>query len=320
MTKHHRKVPQELDGYRFDHALSQSFVQFSRARLARWADQGAATLNGEPAGQRQKVHTGDMLEVTEQIETLTKAAAEAMSLTIAYEDPWCLVIDKPAGLVVHPGASNGTGTLMNGLLHFDPALAGIPRAGIIHRLDKDTSGLLVVSRTPTAHLMLVAALQQRLLHREYLAVVEGRPPERGSITAPIGPARSDPRHQAVDELHGKYAKTDFTVAGGGNGRSLVRCVLHSGRTHQIRVHLAHIGHPLVGDPMYGNGPVACLRGQALHATQLTFPHPNGKGPVTVLSPPPPMFEQLLTPGANEEHRCARSSTRLPGQPQQQWLP
>lgn len=280
------QVPEVLHGQRLDRVLSSLMPDVSRNRVQRWIDDGRVQLNAaEVRNRRQAVATDDTLRVQPQFEAVIEAQPEAIALDIVHADDDCLVINKPAGLVVHPGAGNASGTLQNALLHFDAALEQIPRAGLVHRLDKNTSGLLLVARTPQAHHLLTQALQAREIHREYQAVVWGRVIAGGEVDAPLARHPTD--------------RTRFHVAGGGReslthyrvlsrhvAHSVLKLKLETGRTHQIRVHMQHIGHPLVGDPTYGrrgvgakglstvaDEAVAGFRRQALHARRLAFDHP-----------------------------------------------
>jgi 23S rRNA pseudouridine1911/1915/1917 synthase len=279
------RVPDDAAGRRFDQVLADLFPDFSRSRLAAWIKAGAARLDGAEVLPRHIVHGGESIAVDVRAEREIGAAAEDIPLDIRYEDADVIVVDKPAGLVVHPGAGNPAGTLQNALLHHDPKLAEIPRGGIVHRLDKDTSGLMVVARSMRAHTSLVEQLGERDVHRQYLAVVYGRIIAGGTIEAPIGRHPRDRLKQAVRE-DGREAITHYRVRERFRALTLVECRLETGRTHQIRVHLAHARHPLVGDAVYGGGLrlpkgasaelVEALRGfrrQALHAERLEFAHP-----------------------------------------------
>ncbi|NMW25857.1 23S rRNA pseudouridine(1911/1915/1917) synthase RluD, partial [Rhodanobacter denitrificans] len=236
---------------------------------------------------RQLLRGGEQVCLQVELENEVSSAPEDIALTIVHEDAHLLVLNKPAGLVVHPGAGNPAGTLLNALLHHDPRLAELPRAGIVHRLDKDTSGLMVVARTLPAYTALVDLLSRHEVERQYEAVVLGTMVAGGTVDAPIGRSMGDRLRQAVrDEEDGKRAVTHYRLRERFRAHSLLQCQLETGRTHQIRVHLAHIGHPLIGDPLYGGGLklpkgasaelVAVLRGfrrQALHAEKLSFIHP-----------------------------------------------
>jgi 23S rRNA pseudouridine1911/1915/1917 synthase len=286
-------VPDEAAGRRFDQVLADLFPDFSRSRLAAWIKAGAARLDGAEVLPRHIVRGGEAIAVEVRAEREIGAAAEDIPLDIRYEDADVIVVNKPAGLVVHPGAGNPAGTLQNALLHHDPKLAGIPRGGIVHRLDKDTSGLLVVARSMRAHTSLVEQLGARDVHRQYLAVVYGRIIAGGTIDAPIGRHPRDRLKQAVRD-DGREALTHYRVRERFRALTLVECRLETGRTHQIRVHLAHARHPLVGDAVYGSGLrlpkgasarlAEALRGfrrQALHAERLEFAHPSGGRTIAV---------------------------------------
>ncbi len=280
-------VPLSLAGKRFDQALAEMFPDFSRSRLSEWIKSGDALLDGQPARPRDPVRGGETVSVNLRTEVETTSVAENIPLDLVYQDADVLVINKPAGLVVHPGAGNPRGTLVNALLHFDARLAELPRAGIVHRLDKDTSGLMVVARSLRAHAGLIEQLSGREVHRQYLAVVVGPMIAGSTVNAPIGRHATDRVRQAVvKQGQGREAITHYRVRERFRAHTLVECRLETGRTHQIRVHMAHAKHPLVGDPLYGGSfklPKAAtpeltemLRGfkrQALHAEKLSFRHP-----------------------------------------------
>lgn len=279
------QVPDALDGQRFDRVLAALFPQFSRARLQRWIKEGKATVEGRPARAKDAVAAGARLQVLAQVEPDPAWAPEALALEVVYEDDALLVINKPPGLVVHPAAGNYSGTLVNALLHYAPELAGLPRAGIVHRLDKDTSGLMVVARTVQAHHALVKQLQARQVTRIYAAVVEGVLVSGGTVNAPMARHGVDRQRMAV-VAGGRDAITHYRVRERFRSHSLIEVRLETGRTHQIRVHMAHLHHPVVGDPVYGRLriPKGCapamaeaLRGfrrQALHAEHLELDHPG----------------------------------------------
>ncbi len=272
-------VPVDCAGWRLDRALARLLPEFSRSRLAEWIRRHQVTLDGQPALPRRKVRGGETIRVVPERDPHQLAfQPQDIPLAIVFEDESLLVVDKPAGLVVHPGSGNWQGTMLNALLMHAPQLAHLPRAGIVHRLDKDTSGLLVVAKTLLAHADLVRQLQTRSVTREYLAVVHGRVARDGKVDAPVGRHPVSRTRMAV-VARGKPAVTHYRVIERFAHATLLRCRLETGRTHQIRVHLSSIGHPLVGDPAYG-GNRAQARGhavpfgrQALHAEKLALVHP-----------------------------------------------
>lgn len=282
------EVPASLAGERLDKALAQLFPEFSRSRLQSWIDAQRVRVDGAPAKIRQPVPLGATIElVPDLLPEQLAFTPEPVPLDIVYEDDALVVINKPAGLVVHPAAGNWSGTILNGLLHrYGDAAVGLPRAGIVHRLDKETSGLMVVARTLAAQTDLVRQLQARTVKRRYFALVWGAMPDEGTIDAPIG---RDPRERTrmavVTGASGKPARTHFrtvdTCLWQRQPVSAIQCDLETGRTHQIRVHCSHVGHPLLGDPVYGRArgkrSVAPLPGgfarQALHAWRLGLVHP-----------------------------------------------
>ncbi|MCC6302543.1 MAG: 23S rRNA pseudouridine(1911/1915/1917) synthase RluD [Gammaproteobacteria bacterium] len=299
------QVPDALAGQRLDRALAELFPEYSRARLQQWMEEGRVSVDGRRPRPRDKARGGERVELLARVERDTAWQAEARALEIVYEDADLLVIDKPAGLVVHPAAGNRAGTLLNALLHHAPELALLPRAGIVHRLDKDTSGLLVVARTLVAHKRLVDALQARAVEREYEAVVCGVMTAGGRIDAPIGRHPTQRTRMAVRE-QGRAAVSHYRVLESFRAHTRVQVRLESGRTHQIRVHMAHIRHPLVGDPVYGGrlrlpaggdpGLAEALRGfrrQALHARRLALAHPATGAGMEWSAPLPGDMEGLL---------------------------
>lgn len=306
-VQHETTVPLDAAGRRFDQTLAGLFPDYSRSRLTAWIKSGAATLDGVTVPPRQLVRGGERVRLDAELETEVADAPEAIPLTIVFEDDHLLVLDKPAGLVVHPGAGNPSGTLLNALLAHDAQLAELPRAGIVHRLDKDTTGLMVVAKTLPAQTALVDMLSRHDVRRQYAAVVLGSLVAGGTVDAPIGRSMGDRLRQAVrDEETGKHAVTHYRVRERFRAHSLIQCNLETGRTHQIRVHLTHIGHPLVGDPLYGGGLklprraapelVAALRGfrrQALHAEALAFDHPVTGEPMAFTAPEPADLTALL---------------------------
>jgi 23S rRNA pseudouridine1911/1915/1917 synthase len=287
------EVPAHAAGERFDHALAQALPQFSRTRLKAWIESGRVTLDGALAEPKQKLAGGERVVVTPQADPRSGAdLAEPIALSIVHEDAALVVVDKPSGLVVHPGSGNWQGTLMNALLHHLPSLAALPRAGIVHRLDKDTSGLMVVAKTLAAQTDLVRQLAARTIKREYLAIANGDVSHAGTIDAPIGrhPTR---RTKMAVVATGKPARTHYGVVERFGVATLVRCTLETGRTHQIRVHFASLGHPLVGDPVYGRAGAVSFERQALHATRLALVHPVSREQCEWSAPPPPDFAALL---------------------------
>jgi len=282
------EVPDDLAGERLDKVLARIFPEFSRSRLQGWIEEQRVRVDGKPAKVRQPVPLGATIElVPDLLPEQLAFTPEPVPLDVVYEDDAIVVIDKPAGLVVHPAAGNWRGTLLNGLLYrYGEAAAGLPRAGIVHRLDKETSGLMVVARTLEAQTDLVRQLQARTVKRRYLALVWGNMPDEGTVDAPIG---RDPRERTrmavVKGAAGKPARTHFRridkTVWQNQPVSAIHCDLETGRTHQIRVHCAHIGHPLLGDPVYGHArgkrSVAALPNgfarQALHAWRLGLVHP-----------------------------------------------
>jgi 23S rRNA pseudouridine1911/1915/1917 synthase len=290
---HELTLSAELAGSRFDAALARTLPQYSRSRLRAWIDAGRVTLEGRVASPTQRVRGDERVVVRPIAEPDAGAPApEAIALAVVHEDDALFVIDKPAGLVVHPGAGNRTGTLQNALLHLAPELARVPRSGIVHRLDKDTSGLLVVAKTLEAQTDLVRQLAARTVHREYLALAAGDVRRGGTIEAPIGRHPTRRTTMAVVAT-GKPARTHYEVVERFGTATLLACRLETGRTHQIRVHLASLGHPLLGDPAYGRRGVSPLGRQALHAARLALVHPTTHRPREWRSPPPADFAELL---------------------------
>jgi 23S rRNA pseudouridine1911/1915/1917 synthase len=305
-------IPVESAGRRFDQALADLFPDYSRSRLTSWIKAGAVLLDGVQVIPRHIVFGGETVSLTVRMEREVRASGEDIALDIRYEDEDVIVINKPPGLIVHPGAGNPDGTLQNALLHHDPNLAGIPRAGLVHRLDKDTSGLMVVARTLRAHTSLVEQLSERSVHRQYEALVYGPMVAGGKIDQPIGRHPVDRLKQAVRE-DGREAVTHYRVRERFRALTLVECRLETGRTHQIRVHMAYVRHPIVGDLVYGNlrlpkGATTeladALRGfrrQALHAERLEFQHPGNGEMVVVEAERPTDMEALLAAAREDTH-------------------
>ena len=287
------RIPLELAGTRLDQALARLLPGHSRSRLAKLIESGHVRVDGEPAAGRLKLKSGEAVDV-ELVPRPAEEAfrAEAIELAIVHEDDDILVVDKPAGLVVHPGSGNWAGTMLNALLHHAPGLERLPRAGIVHRLDKDTSGLLVVARNEPAQLDLVRQLQARTVKRTYLALVRGHVAADGTVDAPIGRHPGQRTRMAVVS-GGKPAVTHYRVRERFPEHTLLVCELETGRTHQIRVHLASIGHPIEGDPTYAGRRAGKLARQALHAWKLALRHPRTGQSVRFESKLPADFRDLL---------------------------
>jgi 23S rRNA pseudouridine1911/1915/1917 synthase len=298
------KVPSECGGLRLDQVLAKLLPEYSRSRLQGWIENEQVLLNGTPGTIKQRVWGGEKLDIAPQSDPSEQPhLAEDIELNIVYEDDSILIINKPVGLVVHPGSGNWQGTLLNALLNYAPQLAEIPRAGIVHRLDKDTSGLLVVAKTITSQTDLVRQLQARSVKREYLALVSGELERNGKVDAPIDRHPSQRTKMAV-VLDGKPAITHYIIEERFPGCTLLRCKLETGRTHQIRVHMAHIRHPLVGDNIYIKGTQKCppnmravlsaFARQALHAERLGLVHPETGEWIEWKADMPDDMKQLLT--------------------------
>ena len=299
------KVKAEQKGQRVDVVIAEAFKEFSRSHLQKLIKEGAVKVNGKEIKPKLILHGGELIEILAKEAPKLKDKAENIDLEIIYEDQDLLVVNKASGLVVHPGAGNPSGTLVNGLLNFDSNLSYLPRAGIVHRLDKDTSGLMVVSRNEKTYLNLIDQLKERTVTRKYTALVVGEPSLSGVIDKPIGRHPKVRTKQAVVSS-GKEAISRFKRVKSLKGYSLVEVLLETGRTHQIRVHLSYLGFPIVGDNIYGGrrkyvkGTSENLRNkinqfkrQALHASSLTFIHPSTKEVSTFDSELPDDMKQLI---------------------------
>jgi 23S rRNA pseudouridine1911/1915/1917 synthase len=298
-------IPLEQAGQRLDQALAALLPDYSRSRLKTWIESGEVRVDGATMRPRDKVFGGETVLLKAVLPQETRAAPQDIPLVLVHEDKHVFVVDKPAGLVVHPGAGNPDLTLQNALLALDPKLAALPRAGIVHRLDKDTSGLLIVARTLPAHTALVRMLGDRDVHREYEAICRGVMTAGGTVDAPIDRHPTDRVRMAVRE-GGRESVTHYRVIKRFRSHTHVRVHLETGRTHQIRVHLAHAGYPIVGDKVYG-GRLTLPKGaseavrtalrefprQALHAARLQFDHPVTGKAVECVSPLPADMRGLL---------------------------
>jgi 23S rRNA pseudouridine1911/1915/1917 synthase len=316
--RHSLTIPDDHIGQRLDQALAELLSEYSRTRIKDWIESGQILVNGGRLKPKDKVLGGERIEVSAELPDVIDVAPESIDLDIVHEDKHVLVINKPAGLVVHPGAGNAAGTLQNALLHFDASLAHLPRGGIVHRLDKDTSGLLVIARTLEAHTELVRALEVHEVEREYEAVCVGVMTAGGTVDAPIGRHPVDRLKQAIRE-DGRESVTHYRVIHRYRGHTHVRLNLETGRTHQIRVHMAHIKYPLVGDRVYGGRLllpkgatpelIEALRGfgrQALHAARLAFEHPVTGKRVEAVAPTPADIKSLLKALADDAKSTAAS--------------
>jgi 23S rRNA pseudouridine1911/1915/1917 synthase len=293
-------------GLRLDLALARALPQYSRARLQGWIEAGAVKVDGQVPRSRDKVQGWEHVAIEARLEPETRVAAEDLPVDVVYKDRGIFIVNKPAGVVVHPGAGNPGHTLQNALLALDPKLAVVPRAGLVHRLDKDTSGLMVVARTPEAHAALANAIAERSVERAYLAICVGVMTGGGTVDEPIGRHRSLRTRMAV-RGDGRAAVTHYRVLKRFRGHTLVRAELETGRTHQIRVHLDHVGYPLVGDPVYGARRRGVPKGsskpliealdafkrQALHATRLALEHPLTGKALEFEAPVPADMQALL---------------------------
>ncbi|WP_028387636.1 23S rRNA pseudouridine(1911/1915/1917) synthase RluD [Legionella fairfieldensis] len=303
-------IPRDYHGQRLDVVLAQLFPDYSRSQLSSWLKEGAITVNHRLCKPKDKVLGGEQITLTVDFSTFTSEEAldhpEAIPLHIIYEDDHLLIINKPAGLVVHPGAGNRQHTLVNGLLHHAPDLHYLPRAGIIHRLDKDTTGLLVVAKTLTAHTQLIRQMQNREIQRRYLTLVQGHLISGGEIDTFYGRHPRNRLKMAVC-TQGRQAVTLYSIRKHYQDMTLLEVQLLTGRTHQIRVHMAYINHPVIGDPLYGGRLripslasdelkeiLRQFRRQALHAWKLSFLHPENNETLTFEAPLPDDFQLLLS--------------------------
>lgn len=304
-------VPAELHGLRMDVVLAKLFPDYSRSQLTGWIKSGHITLAKRNVKPKDKVFSGESIQVNVDLSALhalsENDAPENIPLNIAYEDDALFIINKPAGIVVHPGAGNPCHTLVNALLHYCPELANLPRAGIIHRLDKDTTGLLLVAKTVTAYNQLSRMMQSREIHRHYLALVYGHVIAGSRIETGFGRHPRNRLKKAV-VVDGRIAITDYRIKKSYHDFSLLEVTLLTGRTHQIRVHMAHIKHPVLGDQLYGHPRLRIpagsadalqqslqnLKRQALHAWKLSFIHPITQKELTVDAPLPDDFSTLLS--------------------------
>lgn len=312
------KIPHDRAGQRFDAVLAELLPDFSRSRLASWMKEGRVLLNQQAADPKKKVSGGESVEVQPPaVDARTGLVLpEELDIPTVYSDDSLIVVNKPAGLVVHPGSGNWSGTLMNALLFHYAETAQVPRAGIVHRLDKETSGLMVVARTLMAQTDLVRQLQARTVSRRYYALVWGKPAPKGCIEAPIG-RHSTQRTKMAVVSQGREARTFYRVLAQFAACALVECKLDTGRTHQIRVHMAHIGHSLVGDPVYGRPPrnvapeLLNFPRQALHAHRLALQHPVSRQECAWKSElPDDMARLLLNAGGSDTLLSKLNQTRL----------
>jgi 23S rRNA pseudouridine1911/1915/1917 synthase len=312
MTKLMEEVPYEMAGMRLDQVLAELFADYSRSKLQTWVKAGRVLVNGVPLKVKDKVDGGEIITLDAEAEVVIHAAPEPIPLDIVFEDESLLIVNKPAGLVVHPAVGNWNGTLLNALLHHDASLETLPRGGIIHRLDKDTSGLLMIAKTLQAHHSLTQQLQDRTITREYLAISRGRMTAGGTIDEPIGRHPQDRLRYVVRDA-GKEAITHYRVVQRFTRHTLIRVKLETGRTHQIRVHMTHIRFPLLGDPMYGGRfqmPPNCsellekelrsFKRQALHAEKLGLQHPITNEYMEWIQPMPDDMVRLLAALADNE--------------------
>ena len=314
-------IPGDFTGMRVDQAVSRLFADYSRTTLKGWILDGKVLVNHRRVKPREILRGGEAVELWASVEPHTDSQPQPIALKLVHEDEDLIVIDKPAGLVVHPGAGNRAGTLLNALLHFDPGLALLPRAGIVHRLDKETSGLLVIARSPRAHTYLVRELKARRIMREYDAVVRGALVAGGTVFAPVGRHPVQRTRMAV-VAGGREAVTHYRVVRRFRAHTHLRLRLETGRTHQIRVHMAHLRVPIVGDPVYGgrlllppgatpalNLALQGFKRQALHASRLRLLHLSTGRELEWQSPLPPDMTLLLEALTEDVQRCSEGTPR-----------
>lgn len=298
-------IPERFAGQRIDTALSEMLPDYSRSKISSWVRSGMATIKGKPFKPKDKADGDEIVTLSIIKEPSVEWSAENIKLDVVYQDEDIIVVNKPAGLVTHPGSGNWTGTLANALLHYDSGLQNLDRAGIVHRLDKNTSGLMVVARSEVAQKYLSEQIQEHQVSREYSAIVYGHMISGGTIDEPIGRDPKDRIKQAVVD-NGKIALTHYRVIDRFSHHTHVKAVLETGRTHQIRVHMSHIGHPLVADPMYGGrlrfpkkadeklkDALKGFNRQALHSRKLALKHPVSGEIMSWEAPLPKDLQQLL---------------------------
>ena len=296
-------IPDKYKGLRLDNALAKLYPNYSRARMQKWIKSGAITVDGNIPRAKDTMIGGEKVEIKVILQDEVLLKPEAIELNIVHEDNEIIVVNKPSGLVVHPGAGNSNGTLANALLHHFPEIRVVPRVGIVHRLDKDTTGLLVVAKDIKTHTNLVEQLQQRIVSRNYIALVHGEFISGGTINDPIGRHSVDRKKMSARSTQGREAVTHYRIRKNFTGFTLLDVRLETGRTHQIRVHMSHHKHPIIGDKVYGRkmnpgknkalNVVASFPRQALHASQLSFIHPNTKEQVSFEAPIPNDFLTLI---------------------------
>ncbi len=299
LVEHRVVVPETLAGRRLDAALAELLPDYSRSQIKKWIEAGKVTVSGGAMVRpRSAVETGQKYEIRAELVATGSIEPEPVEFPVAHEDSELIVVNKPAGLVVHPGAGNPSGTLQNGLLHRFPELGGVPRFGLVHRLDAGTTGLLLVARTAAAHQRLTLDLQERCIHREYRAITRGCPVAGGTIDEPLGRHPRDRLRMSV-RPGGRRAVTHFRVLARFPANSLLAVRLETGRTHQVRAHLAHLGYPLLGDFLYARGSAGFER-PALHARELRLKHPGTARECTFVAPLPKDMCRLLARLAGEE--------------------